>query len=59
MEINILILMALGSLTNPDQYNEAYVQSHGAAISKATCIYSNHQYVVEEGGVVIVDGVNP
>lgn len=51
--------MALGSLTNPDQYNEAYIQSHSASISKATSIYSNHQYVVEEGGVVIVDGVNP
>ncbi len=59
MDIIILILMALGFITNPDQYTEAYKQSHGTEITQATSIYSIHAYEQFEGGVVIDPDVNP
>ena len=59
MNIIILILMALGYLSGPDQYTEAYQQSHGTEISQASSIYANHQYVISDGVVIIDTDVNP
>ena len=59
MEIIILILIALGKLSSPTQFNDAYINTHQLEISKAEAIYNNNLYTEADGGVIIDDTVNP
>ena len=59
MEIIILILIALGKLSSPTQFNDTYINTHQLEISKAAAIYNNNLYTEADGGVIIDDTVNP
>ena len=56
MELLVAILMALGSLTNREGFNDEYKNTHQIEISRAQTIIDNGQYRIEEGsGGVCVD----
>ena len=60
MELLIAILIALGSLTNPDSFTREYELQHQQEIEKAQYIIDNEQYTrSSDGGVVVnqeIDG---
>ena len=58
MDIIALILVALGYLTTPDRYTTEYKATHQPEVAKAQTIYTNHQYILKDG-VIIVVGTNP
>lgn len=51
--------MALGKLSSPAQFNDAYINTHQLEIHNAEAIYNNNLYTEADGGVIIDDGVNP
>ena len=55
MELLIAILMALGTLVSPDQYNADYISGNQAEIAKAQAIIANNQYTKNAAGIVIID----
>lgn len=55
MGLLIAILMALGALNHPSQYNAAYFNSRQADVLKAQGIIDNNQYRTNESGIVIID----
>ena len=55
MELIIAILMSLGSLLSPDQYDAAYINNKQSDISKAQSIIANNQYKYNSSGIVIID----
>ena len=60
METIILILIALGYLSSPQQYTQSYIITHETQIDRATEIYNNHLYEeAQNGGVIVDDDVNP
>ncbi len=59
MNIIILILIALGCLTSPEEFTDEYINRHPDEINHATTIYENNWYKEVEGGVIIDDEVNP
>ncbi len=60
MEIIIAILIALGSITAPDELTPEFYDQNPEAIERATQIYDSGSYTIERtetGGVVVVTGV--
>ena len=58
MDIIALILVAIGCITSPDRYTTEYEATHQTEVARAQTIYTNHQYILKDG-VIIVVGTNP
>ena len=57
MELIVAILIELGALTSPADFNQGYINGHQTEISKAATIIDNEQYVERSGGVTIDPGI--
>ena len=55
----ILILMAMGFISCPGQFNDEFRKVHSDQVEKANLINSSHQYTELDGGVVLEEDVNP
>lgn len=60
MELIIAILIALGSISAPDEFSEEFRNNNSEAFDRAMEIYDSGNYTIERtetGGVVVVTGV--
>ncbi len=58
MELLVAILIAIGSLTSPADYNDEFIDRNQDQIEKAQNIIDTGRYRIDErDGGVIVDGV--
>lgn len=57
MELLVAILLAIGSLTSPAEFNDEYKNTHQAEISQAQSIIDNGQYQERNGGVIVDQGI--
>lgn len=60
MELIVAILIALGALTSPDLYTDAYRAENYESVERAQYIINNSLYQESaDGGVIIDEGENP
>jgi hypothetical protein len=59
MDIIIQILIALRLLATPAQFTDEYRRNHQTEIQTATTIYTTQSYEVNEGGIIVDDGIDP
>ena len=57
MELIVAILISLGALTTPGDFNDEYISRHETEISKVKVIIDNGQYRETDGGVIVDPGI--